>query len=299
MCDTILHEGTEIEDMGDLKAFLTACGTSLDCIKIHRAESRNEAIADDECCLCHVDIPETAKAAGFECVDDGGLCLGAVDIPATAKAAGGLYIWKAARGCKAADGLHDTVSLDNTTISTSSDLLAAMKKHNPDAELFFFPNRKPLDKCLCVVDIYRTAIKNGFRCDRDFNDDGYVVFRFTFAAKPVSMAGKTLTVPGLPLPIKVVTDDEAEQSDWYVCGSSRFTGMELVAQCFKCGETVYHSPLGPEKPKKICLKCVVKVAEEQGVAPEARCSPKAVHAIEALLKEQNESNEGKKAEGNT
>jgi hypothetical protein len=266
MCDTILHEGTEIETVGELREFLNGISTVI--------PTRSGQKLDDDSCLCSVDIPATAKAAGFDCVTSGD----------------GDYRWSSGRSCKNKDGEHDIVEIDGVTVRLGIDLLAQMRVRNADAKLYHFPNRKPLDQCLCVVDLYRTAIKNGFACGQGITGGGAGIFQMVFRGVPESHAGKTLHFPGIGTPVNIVTDAEAEQSEWYVCGSERVLDTNAVAQCSLCGCTVFHSPLGPTKPKKICLKCMLKVATDEA---ELRVSPEGAAAIQALTKEQNESNESK------
>jgi len=57
--------------------------------------------------------------------------------------------------------------------------------------------------------------------------------------------------------IPLVSDEEAEQSDYLVCaplGPSPFDD-NLKGTCCKCGVTVMYRWHALRKPKRICLKC--------------------------------------------
>lgn len=60
--------------------------------------------------------------------------------------------------------------------------------------------------------------------------------------------------------IKIVSDKEAEQSDYLVCapfGPSPFED-NFKGICCKCGIAVMYRWHAPRKPKRICLDCMLK-----------------------------------------
>jgi hypothetical protein len=84
-----------------------------------------------------------------------------------------------------------------------------------------------------------------------------------------SRVGKRLRLPGLP-PIKVVSQEEAEQSDMVICcpiGSPRYFDDDVETTCAECGTGIFHRPHVPKRPKKVCLDCAVKLLPERPDAP--------------------------------
>lgn len=60
----------------------------------------------------------------------------------------------------------------------------------------------------------------------------------------------------MPIPIKVVTKEEAESMDVVVCGDKAMIPGCLEAVCSICKARIVVSPTSPAKPPKICLKCI-------------------------------------------
>lgn len=63
------------------------------------------------------------------------------------------------------------------------------------------------------------------------------------------------------LKIPIVTEAEAEESDYAVCcrqadDPGEFTD-NLVGQCCACGEAVIFRPYMPARPPKICVQCLI------------------------------------------
>jgi hypothetical protein len=68
-----------------------------------------------------------------------------------------------------------------------------------------------------------------------------------------------LKLPGLS-PIKVISDEKAEECDFLVCmpwGPSPFDD-NLTGHCCECGVKVMYRWHAPRKPKRICMDCMVK-----------------------------------------
>ena len=68
------------------------------------------------------------------------------------------------------------------------------------------------------------------------------------------------TVAGIP--IEIVSGQECEKADWWVCvpwsTPARFPN-DIRGTCCACGMAVRHRPYAPKKPPKICVRCVVGV----------------------------------------
>jgi len=75
------------------------------------------------------------------------------------------------------------------------------------------------------------------------------------------MIEKKVLIKGLP-PVTIVSDDEAEKSDFVVCmpwgTPSPFTD-NLSGFCSKCGCKVMYRWHAPRKPKKLCIECFYKL----------------------------------------
>lgn len=59
--------------------------------------------------------------------------------------------------------------------------------------------------------------------------------------------------------VQIVSDDEAEQSDFVVCVPADWPtpfSDNLTTTCHDCGCAVVHRPYAPKRPPKICLNCV-------------------------------------------
>jgi len=73
---------------------------------------------------------------------------------------------------------------------------------------------------------------------------------------------KTVTVAGVPM--RVVSDNEAENADYVVCmlegTKSPFTD-NLVGLCCRCGRRVIFRWHAPRNPKKICIECAPQIAK--------------------------------------
>jgi hypothetical protein len=69
---------------------------------------------------------------------------------------------------------------------------------------------------------------------------------------------KKIDIMGVP--VTVVSDKKAEESDYLVCapyGPSSFTD-NLKGVCCRCGIDVMYRWHAPRKPKRICMECFVK-----------------------------------------
>ncbi len=66
--------------------------------------------------------------------------------------------------------------------------------------------------------------------------------------------------------LKVVSDEEAEKMDYLVCmpatAGSPFDD-NLTGFCSECGVKVIFRWHAPRQPKRICIRCVPKVAERE------------------------------------
>ena len=68
------------------------------------------------------------------------------------------------------------------------------------------------------------------------------------------------------VPVKVVSEEEAEGCDYVVCmpaGRSPFKDNQH-GSCSKCGRAIMFRPHVPKKPPKICYACmIVQVAQDK------------------------------------
>jgi hypothetical protein len=68
-------------------------------------------------------------------------------------------------------------------------------------------------------------------------------------------------------PIKVVSDAEAEKSDYVVCcklaNDPGCFDDNLVGECAACGAPVIFRPHSPKRPAKICTECFVEMRSRQ------------------------------------
>ncbi len=76
-----------------------------------------------------------------------------------------------------------------------------------------------------------------------------------------------------PQMIKMMTQDEAEQADFYICtregeGDPDFFPDNQTGSCAHCGHAIYFRPHAPKQPTKICVQCAADLA---------RASDKPVH----------------------
>jgi len=74
------------------------------------------------------------------------------------------------------------------------------------------------------------------------------------------------------LPIKIVSEQEAEAVDFVVC--MRVGSMEspfddnVTGVCAHCGHAIFFRPYMPKHPQKICVECAVDLAHAQGRPPQ-------------------------------
>jgi len=67
------------------------------------------------------------------------------------------------------------------------------------------------------------------------------------------------------LKVKVVSDEQCEQSDYVACVKWSTPGHfddDLQGTCCRCGVSVRFRPHAPKKPPRICLQCLLKEVEE-------------------------------------
>jgi len=65
-------------------------------------------------------------------------------------------------------------------------------------------------------------------------------------------------------PIKVVSEEEAEEAELVVCctiGMTRYFDNDVETVCAQCGTGIFHRPHAPRKPKKVCLNCAAMLSE--------------------------------------
>jgi hypothetical protein len=63
------------------------------------------------------------------------------------------------------------------------------------------------------------------------------------------------------IPVKVVSQDEAEQAAYVVCGSVSHFRDDVWTTCGWCQARICHRPQVPVIPPKICLRCVATVIQ--------------------------------------
>ena len=63
----------------------------------------------------------------------------------------------------------------------------------------------------------------------------------------------------LGVPIKIVSDEEAEEASFVICvlrdQHPKHFDDDIVTTCAECGVSIRHRPTSPKKPKKICVTC--------------------------------------------
>ena len=77
-------------------------------------------------------------------------------------------------------------------------------------------------------------------------------------ARVLCPMSKALRICGVEVP--VVSNEEAEQCDFVVCGSADQPNPwndNIETVCCACGTPIIHRPHVPEKPPKICMQCVL------------------------------------------
>jgi hypothetical protein len=65
--------------------------------------------------------------------------------------------------------------------------------------------------------------------------------------------------------IEIDNDGNGEHADMVVCRrltSPLLMPGNLIDLCSKCGEAIQHRPHVPKKPRKICMECVLPLANE-------------------------------------
>ena len=65
--------------------------------------------------------------------------------------------------------------------------------------------------------------------------------------------------------IRVISDEEAEKSDYLVCaplGTPSPFDDNMKGTCCKCGIMVMYRWHAPRKPKRICVECAFKLEQE-------------------------------------
>jgi len=73
------------------------------------------------------------------------------------------------------------------------------------------------------------------------------------------MGAVKIMLPGINVPIEVVSDEEAEEADFIVCGSPGPTPWldNVETTCGDCGSAVIHRPHAPKRPRKVCVACAL------------------------------------------
>jgi hypothetical protein len=64
--------------------------------------------------------------------------------------------------------------------------------------------------------------------------------------------------------VKVVSDKQAEESDFVVCCADvahSYFPDDVYGECFKCKTKIHFRPHAPKKPKKICMDCASKMGK--------------------------------------
>lgn len=70
--------------------------------------------------------------------------------------------------------------------------------------------------------------------------------------------------PASDIPIKVVSDAEAETAEYAVClrdGSPTPFTDNLKGECALCAAPIIFRPYIPKKPMKVCLECMLQIVE--------------------------------------
>jgi hypothetical protein len=71
--------------------------------------------------------------------------------------------------------------------------------------------------------------------------------------------------------IEIVTYDEAEGADYYVCiplTNPLALPGNMIDACCKCGQAIQHRPNYPMTPKKICTSCIDPLAHDMMITQE-------------------------------
>lgn len=75
-----------------------------------------------------------------------------------------------------------------------------------------------------------------------------------------------MTPSGLIKATKVGTQEDAEATDYLVCGPVSHFDDDILGVCVSCGTAIVWRSHAPKKPKRICLGCFSVMTK--GVAPE-------------------------------
>jgi hypothetical protein len=85
-----------------------------------------------------------------------------------------------------------------------------------------------------------------------------------------SRAGTTEKMGGIP--VKIVSEKEAESCDIVVCVLSgeeqeEFRSTNVYTRCHDCQRAITHRPHVPKIPPKVCIECAMKrmAAESQDI----------------------------------
>jgi hypothetical protein len=84
------------------------------------------------------------------------------------------------------------------------------------------------------------------------------------------MPDDKVRIPGLP-PIPVVSDAEAENSDFLVCApltEPMYFADNFKGICCHCGRDIQYRWHAPRKPKRLCMECFVKLENKVAVESE-------------------------------
>lgn len=71
-----------------------------------------------------------------------------------------------------------------------------------------------------------------------------------------------------PLKVRIVSDEEAEQADWVVCGDAAMPSPfndDVLTTCALCTRAIRHRPHMPSGLPKICLGCAVAFSNARSV----------------------------------
>jgi hypothetical protein len=69
--------------------------------------------------------------------------------------------------------------------------------------------------------------------------------------------GETDPLNDLLRRIKLLTEEQAEACDIYVCATISYFEDDVQDVCSGCGVQVFRRPHGPTKPKRVCLNCAL------------------------------------------
>ena len=55
--------------------------------------------------------------------------------------------------------------------------------------------------------------------------------------------------------INIISQEDAEQSEFVVCSPVSFFPDDVTGECSLCSVTVFSRPHSPQKPPKLCIAC--------------------------------------------